>query len=702
MYCSAVALATLCIVVVSGDLNCTKSGGCHPAPCGSLEVPVKGKPERDSFCRPLFTPTWQREKLRSCLCKRGYLRNSWDECIPRMKCFPCKFRWQRDYHTCMPACQKTCKTPFGSPCNKPCTAGCDCPPGYVVNPKFPSMCTQISNCHPKCPANSSFKWCVSNCPPKCGQIPPKTCDIKCNSEGGCVCNKGYAELERDGKKTCVLQKMCPLLSLNETKHTAEEKRLTDTPNNPGHVSKQSAVATSLVYTQNTSTSRGSSEQGAQPSATPAAGDLAVTVGTAGTLLPATSGTGGNLTSTTTEAGGNKLMSINAASTLSGPSSGNAGTSGAGGLAATVVTGGTLVPATSGTEGSPTPPATKTEGSKLVSINAASTLSGPSSGTAGTPGAGGLAATVGTGGTSVPTTSGTEGSLKPPATEAGGSTLASINATSPLSGPSSGPARTQAGRGLAVTIGTGGTLLSATSITEGTLTPPATEAGRSHPVSINATSTLRGLSSGAAATPGSGGVAVTVGTRGTLVAAASGTDGNLISSAIEAGRSELVSMNATNALSKLSSGAAGTPEAIVGATPTAAPAPALPTTVVSAPRSALPFIRHTDLGAATSPAQGSRSYSLSPLYTHSLRPALHSSANFGYHSWIPPFYGSSNYGLTSFGFKPWATPSPVAARHYVAGLRLYSWSTTLPGSLSYGWPGLGSYSWYSPLSYPWVF
>ncbi|KAL1484819.1 hypothetical protein MTO96_032379 [Rhipicephalus appendiculatus] len=132
MYRSAVALATVCIVIVSGDHNCTKSGGCHPASCGPLEVPVKGKPERDSFCRPLFTPTWQRQKLRSCLCKRGYLRNSWDECIPRMKCFPCKFRWQRDYHTCMPACQKTCKMPFGSPCNKPCTAGCDCPPGYVV------------------------------------------------------------------------------------------------------------------------------------------------------------------------------------------------------------------------------------------------------------------------------------------------------------------------------------------------------------------------------------------------------------------------------------------------------------------------------------------------------------------------------------------------------------------------------------------
>ncbi|KAL1433504.1 hypothetical protein MTO96_012346 [Rhipicephalus appendiculatus] len=42
MYRGAVALATVCIVIVSGDHNCTKSGRCRPASCGPLEVPVKG------------------------------------------------------------------------------------------------------------------------------------------------------------------------------------------------------------------------------------------------------------------------------------------------------------------------------------------------------------------------------------------------------------------------------------------------------------------------------------------------------------------------------------------------------------------------------------------------------------------------------------------------------------------------------------
>ncbi|KAH7985227.1 hypothetical protein HPB49_026539 [Dermacentor silvarum] len=137
----AVVLATICIVAVSGDHNCTmracivnaESGGCGgPSTCGPLEVPVQGKPRQDSFCRPLFTPAWELHKLRGCVCKQRYLRNSWGECIPRKKCIPCKFRWQRDYRTCAPGCPATCNMPFGTSCNKPCTAGCDCPPGWVV------------------------------------------------------------------------------------------------------------------------------------------------------------------------------------------------------------------------------------------------------------------------------------------------------------------------------------------------------------------------------------------------------------------------------------------------------------------------------------------------------------------------------------------------------------------------------------------
>ncbi|XP_049274559.1 mucin-19-like isoform X6 [Rhipicephalus sanguineus] len=341
----------------------------------------------------------------------------------------------------MPACPATCERPFGSPCNKPCTAGCDCPPGYVVNPRFPGMCMQISYCHSKCPANSSFQSCVSNCLPKCGQNPPKACDIKCNSKGACVCNKGYAELERDGKKTCVLQKMCPLLMSSKSEHTGGERQPTETPNMPGRVSGQSVVAASPVSTQNISASRGPSVQGARPSGASGAGGLAVAVGTGSTLLLATSGTGGNLITTDTEAGKSELVSTNGTSTLSEPSSGSAGTPGAGGLEVAVGAGGNLLPATSETGGNLPKSATEAGKRELVSTNRTTTLSGPSSGAAGTPGPGELAVTAVAESTLPAATSGKDGSVISPATESGGRELVFDNLTNAHGGLSGGGSET---------------------------------------------------------------------------------------------------------------------------------------------------------------------------------------------------------------------------------------------------------------------
>ncbi|XP_049274557.1 protein SPT2 homolog isoform X4 [Rhipicephalus sanguineus] len=341
----------------------------------------------------------------------------------------------------MPACPATCERPFGSPCNKPCTAGCDCPPGYVVNPRFPGMCMQISYCHSKCPANSSFQSCVSNCLPKCGQNPPKACDIKCNSKGACVCNKGYAELERDGKKTCVLQKMCPLLMSSKSEHTGGERQPTETPNMPGRVSGQSVVAASPVSTQNISASRGPSVQGARPSGASGAGGLAVAVGTGSTLLLATSGTGGNLINTDTEAGKSERVSTNGTSTLSGPSSVSAGTPGAGGLAFAVGAGGTLSPVTSGMGGNLINTDTEAGKSERVSTNGTSTLSGPSSVSAGTPGAGELAVTAVAESTLPAATSGKDGSVISPATESGGRELVFDNLTNAHGGLSGGGSET---------------------------------------------------------------------------------------------------------------------------------------------------------------------------------------------------------------------------------------------------------------------
>ncbi|KAL1433502.1 hypothetical protein MTO96_012344 [Rhipicephalus appendiculatus] len=79
-----VTVAMICIVVVNGGRRCGNKQVCGPSQCGPLERPVHGSPRRDRFCRPLFTPPWELWKLRSCVCKRRYLRNSWGElgCAP--------------------------------------------------------------------------------------------------------------------------------------------------------------------------------------------------------------------------------------------------------------------------------------------------------------------------------------------------------------------------------------------------------------------------------------------------------------------------------------------------------------------------------------------------------------------------------------------------------------------------------------------
>uniref|UniRef100_A0A131YZ87 TIL domain containing protein n=1 Tax=Rhipicephalus appendiculatus TaxID=34631 RepID=A0A131YZ87_RHIAP len=202
-----VTVAMICIVAVNGGRRCGNKQVCGPSQCGPLERPVHGSPRRDRFCRPLFTPPWELWKLRSCVCKRRYLRNSWGECVPRLKCIPCKFKWQRDYRTCAPGCPATCNKTFRMSCNVPCTAGCVCPPSWVVHPRYPRKCVKAYKCLPKCPPHSSYQACVSTCRPKCGQKPPKKCHVNCE-RGACICKKGYLESERNGKRTCVLQAVC--------------------------------------------------------------------------------------------------------------------------------------------------------------------------------------------------------------------------------------------------------------------------------------------------------------------------------------------------------------------------------------------------------------------------------------------------------------------------------------------------------------
>ncbi|XP_050048106.1 uncharacterized protein [Dermacentor andersoni] len=218
MHCIAILLATACFGLINGNRNCTN---CGPEKCGDLEEPAVEKDQKDHFCRPSLTPSWELQKSRRCVCKKGFVRNSWGECISKAHCWRCKLRQYKDWHTCASGCPARCGEPLERSCRKKCKPRCDCPPGFVVHPKFRSKCVKADTCPPRCPLNSSFKPCVSNCEPKCNGKPPERCVNRCDT-GGCVCNRGYAYFIRNHQKICVLESACALYAPPPLSFTSKE------------------------------------------------------------------------------------------------------------------------------------------------------------------------------------------------------------------------------------------------------------------------------------------------------------------------------------------------------------------------------------------------------------------------------------------------------------------------------------------------
>ncbi|XP_075531568.1 uncharacterized protein LOC142564451 [Dermacentor variabilis] len=204
MYCVKIAIAAFCIVAVCGN----KCPNCSSSECGPNEERVKGHPRRDRFCRPHVTPRDVLMRRRSCICKRGYVRNSWDECVGVRQCTRCKCRPQKDWNLCASGCPPRCNEPIAQMCRTKCSPGCDCPPGWVVDSRDKTRCVKVQRCSPQCPPHSKYQQCTSTCAPSCVRsATDKKCVTRCYT-GSCVCQQGYYELLRNGEKACVTKEEC--------------------------------------------------------------------------------------------------------------------------------------------------------------------------------------------------------------------------------------------------------------------------------------------------------------------------------------------------------------------------------------------------------------------------------------------------------------------------------------------------------------
>ncbi|XP_070383735.1 uncharacterized protein [Dermacentor albipictus] len=171
--------------------------------CSSLEVPVRGNaPQRDRFCKPSLTLPAKLQERRWCLCKPGYIRNAWEQCIEERECRNCLKRENMDFNQCSSACPVVCGKRVPTICTDQCVIGCACPPGYVRESLRSETCVPVSGCLPRCPRNSRFEICTSPCAPTCLDPRRSACKIQCH-EGECVCLPRFSTGLVEGKQKCV-------------------------------------------------------------------------------------------------------------------------------------------------------------------------------------------------------------------------------------------------------------------------------------------------------------------------------------------------------------------------------------------------------------------------------------------------------------------------------------------------------------------
>ncbi|XP_049511344.1 uncharacterized protein LOC125939880 [Dermacentor silvarum] len=196
---------------------------CNSSECGPNEDRVKGHARRDRFCRPHVTPRDVLTRRRSCVCKRGYVRNSWDECVTVRQCTKCKCRPQKDWNLCASGCPPRCNQPIAQTCRTNCSPGCDCPPGWVLDSKDRTRCVKVQRCSPQCPAHSKYQQCTSSCAPSCvNSVAGRNCITRCYT-GSCVCQEGYYEFLQNGAKTCLTKDECSRFIRPETTITGRNE-----------------------------------------------------------------------------------------------------------------------------------------------------------------------------------------------------------------------------------------------------------------------------------------------------------------------------------------------------------------------------------------------------------------------------------------------------------------------------------------------
>ncbi|XP_047985282.1 zonadhesin-like isoform X2 [Leguminivora glycinivorella] len=200
--------------------ECIDMKSCPTPQCGANEQYYCGTSCPEASCVNPMPPTCVNKKCKlGCFCKKGFVRNYNNTCIPVNKCPKCKGPHEKLISCPVGQCNpKTCKDliiPPGCPrVIPPCPDGCVCEEGYLRDAN--GKCIKQSLCpKPSCKANETYVNCGVKCPNiYCPKVdgPQPVCDPPRDCPPGCICKVNY-RYDQSGR--CILASECPALKCKD-------------------------------------------------------------------------------------------------------------------------------------------------------------------------------------------------------------------------------------------------------------------------------------------------------------------------------------------------------------------------------------------------------------------------------------------------------------------------------------------------------
>ncbi|KAH6924868.1 hypothetical protein HPB50_025766 [Hyalomma asiaticum] len=171
--------------------------------CQLNEEPGDPCTRPDLPCRSVFVGNSTYGKgCSGCVCKQGFRRSVFGECVAEGDCRTCWSDPFSDYSSCG-GCPPVCGEVYPAPCPRTCSSGCYCIDGFVRSSIDGGSCVPVTSCPPKCLGGNMVFVAHKSCyPDRCpaGQdYGPYDC-----GGPGCECSQGYRLLD---SLTCVAK--CP-------------------------------------------------------------------------------------------------------------------------------------------------------------------------------------------------------------------------------------------------------------------------------------------------------------------------------------------------------------------------------------------------------------------------------------------------------------------------------------------------------------